>query len=664
MADSGSLLNDLLADLNLAPSASDGGEDDLFALLERELASTNLDDDRPTLPASSAAGIVVSHQSHVVPASDAPAAAAGGDDAWSAALGSMGNFSLAADFLAADSMAKGAATAAPAAAEEKADDIDLTQFTTLEELESAGGGPPPGLLGLVAEADAASAPAPPPGIPTAPQQQPAQAPPGMAPPPPAPPQQQPAAPPGMAAPPPPVPPAGPLPPQAGPLPPQMMPPPGAGPTPPMPQGGPVPPQMMPPMPPPGAGPPPMLPPMMGMGHPPGPPGAALPPGVPPPRPAGQPGRFYFNNPDPRAPPVSLHAVSTRSMPARDVGYAVHSMIRPLQSLDAYSDDYYHLSLLNLAMGYAVPGLAARPVGKDVKAMAREMEAKFREGAAARARTFAEEKKSLGTTVRSNASRPKALLNTRSFTRPDGGDGAEDESAATTGDYEAEQRRLRVALWRARVAVDRGYSSYLSLVELRRLIGASGGDARLMSDLMPDVRANVDRIHRSLGLSVSVGDGGRKTIAVDGDGLGTCLSLPKGRVLAARVVEAGILPHPSACVLLSPAVREVYSSLPAGGDAASASGDGRDRLLGALLLLVVTPSPAVEPSVLGDCLRGIADVGESDGSGSGLLTGSQMRMRFLHALLSTGKERLGEGSEGRTAFLEDETRIMKILAAAA
>ena len=632
MADSGSLLNDLLADLNLAPSASDGGEDDLFALLERELASTNLDggpDTAPGLPAPSAAGVVVSHQSRSAPAGDAPA-----DDAWSAALGTMGDFSLAADFLAADSMAKsaGAGRTRPAAAKEE---VDLTQFTTLEELESAGG-PPPGLLGLVAEADAA---APPPGMAA---RGAAQAPPGMAPPPPA--QQQPAVPPGMAAPP-----GGPPPPQGGPPPPQMMPPP---------QGGPVPPQMMPPMPPPGAGPPPMLPPMMGMGH---PPGAGLPPGVPPRRPGGEPGRFYFNNPDPRAPPVSLHAVATRSMPVRDLGYAVHSMIRPLQSLDAYSDDYYHLSLLNLAMGYAVPGLAAAPVGKDVKAMAREMEAKFREGAAARAKTFAEEKKSLGTTVRSNVNRPKALLNTKSFTRAD--DGKEDEEAAP-GDYEAEQKRLRVALWRARVAVDRGYSSYLSLIELRRLIGASGGDARLMTDLMPDVRANVDRIHRSLGLSVSVGDDGRKAIAVDGDGLRTCLSLPKGRVLAARVVEGGILPHPSACVLLSPAVREVYSSPPDGGDAASASGDGRDRLLGALLLLVVAPSPAVEPAVLGDCLRGIADVGEADGGGTGLLTGSQMRMRFLHALLSTGKERMGEGSEGRKAFLEDETRIMRILAAAA
>ena len=639
MADSGSLLNDLLADLNLAPTGSDGGEDDLFALLERELASTNLGDDQAepgsTLPASSAAGIVVSHQSHVAPHADG-----GSDDAWSAALSSMGNFSLAADFLAADSMAK--TTAVPIAEEKEEDAIDLTQFTTLEELESAGG-PPPGLLGLLGTAQA-TPPAKPDVVAPVPPGIAAQQPSGMAPPP-AQPATGGAMPPGMAAPP-------------QPMPPQLMPPPGAGPPPPM--GGPVPPQMMPPMPPPGAGPmPPMLPPMMGMG--PTPPGG-LPPGVPPVRPGGEPGRFYFNNPHPNAPPVSLHAVATKSMPVRDLGYAVHSMIRPLQSLDAYSDDYYHLSLLNLAMGYAVPGLAAAPVGKDVKAMAKEMEAKFLESAATRAKTFAEEKKSLGTTVRSNVNRPKALLNTRSFARPDDDDEDKDDGKAAS-DYEAEQKRLRIALWRARVAIDRGYSSYLSLVELRRLIGASGGDARLMSDLMPDVRANVDRIHRSLGLSVSVGDKGRKSIVADGDGLATCLSLPKGRVLAARVVEGGILPHPSACVLLSPAVREVYSS-PVDGDAtaAAASGDGRDRLLGALLLLVVTPSPAVEPAVLCDCLKGIADVGEVDG-GNGLLTGSQMRMRFLHALLSTGKERMVEGAEGREAFLEDETRIMRILAAA-
>ncbi|EJK53808.1 hypothetical protein THAOC_26675, partial [Thalassiosira oceanica] len=42
------------------------------------------------------------------------------------------------------------------------------------------------------------------------------------------------------------------------------------------------------------------------------------------------------------------------------------MIRPLQSLDAYSDDYYHLSLLNLAMGVlgARPGRAAGREGRQ------------------------------------------------------------------------------------------------------------------------------------------------------------------------------------------------------------------------------------------------------------------------------------------------------------
>ena len=113
----GSLLNDLLSDLNAAPASGanpNDDSDDLFALLEQELSAT-YGEPAPTPDASlppppgmqlgSAAAFVVHQQPQQQQPAAAPAADAGGD-AWSQSLSQFGSLSIASDFLAADTAAK------------------------------------------------------------------------------------------------------------------------------------------------------------------------------------------------------------------------------------------------------------------------------------------------------------------------------------------------------------------------------------------------------------------------------------------------------------------------------------------------------------------------------------------------------------------------------
>ncbi|KAL3789214.1 hypothetical protein HJC23_002799 [Cyclotella cryptica] len=355
--------------------------------------------------------------------------------------------------------------------------------------------------------------------------------------------------------------------------------------------------------------------------------------------------IIFNNPDPAAPPINAQLVESSLMPSRDICYIVNSMMRPLQSLDAYNDDYYHWSFVDrksrnlLMLGGITPDATIakalpNPVWKEVKEMAKEREIKFRESLEMRSKEFAEEKKSLGRLVKSNVNRPKALLNTAAMHKEDSKkilDGTGDESKAES-DYESEQKRLRVQLWKARVAIDKGYTAFLSLTELRRLIQANAGATQLINDLTGDVKSNVNLMHASFGITIKVDSDGSRKIEVEKSRLGCTLSMPKGRILCARVIEGGILPHQSACEILPATLSCIFStSLPAA--------DGEDRLLRALTGLVLTVQPSVDPSILCRCLDVTIVIGGTKDVEK--ITGSRTRMELMHAILSRGKAVCGE-----------------------
>ncbi|KAL3821771.1 hypothetical protein ACHAXA_000270 [Cyclostephanos tholiformis] len=358
-------------------------------------------------------------------------------------------------------------------------------------------------------------------------------------------------------------------------------------------------------------------------------------GAPPPPSMAQ---CILNNPNPRAPPIDARLVSSGHMPSKDVCLVVHMMLRSLKSLDAYNDDYYHWSVANKVasniMGILPPpgvGIAAgnvplpNPVWKETKVLARAQEEKFETAVRARAKTFSDKNRSLGQLERSNVKRPKALLNTPAMRRDDDAE----SGAMADSKYESEQQSGRIQLWKARVTIDRGYTALLSLIELRRLIQANVGAPGLIGDLMVDVKANVDLLHSSLGVSVQVNSMEGKTIDVDDERLARTLSMPKGRVLCTRAIEEGILPHSSACAILPMTLMCILSS--------PSSADAEDRLIHALTGLILLTNPSVDPMIFCRCLDVPISLARDNKNDISAIASSRMRMNLLHAILSMGKD---------------------------
>ena len=406
-------------------------------------------------------------------------------------------------------------------------------------------------------------------------------------------------------------------------------------------------------------------------------------------------QIIFNNTNPHTPPISAHLVQTKLMPFRDTCFIVNVMMRTLKSLDAYNDDYYHWSVLNnnrtssgksttnhhpLVVS-AMPGLLLpppTPLLKGMKETVKVQEETYHKSVKARAKTFAEEQKSLGQLVRTNVKRPKALLDTPVLKREEDGTANATTTATTTMNvpdttkYETGQQVSRIHLWKARVAIDRGYTAFLSLMELRRLIQTQMRDPRVIQELMVDVKSNIDLLHSSLGVSVKVvnSETGGKTIEIDKKRLKSTLSLPKGKILCARAIEEGILPHPSACNLLPMALHAIFSEqMPSSDD------DGEDRLLSAFTGLILTEHPGVDPMILCRCLEVATSFaaaatggggeentnidGLASGSGSSL-TSSHMRVNLLHSVLTMGKHVCAASPTLEKDWLEKEQEFRGML----
>merc|ERR1719199_1188214 len=231
-------------------------------------------------------------------------------------------------------------------------------------------------------------------------------------------------------------------------------------------------------------------------------------------------RLLFNNPTPGAPPISANHVRSYFFTPRDLCYVVHSMMRPLITLDAYNGDYYRWgyddrrsrNLLSLGGNTPTGNNLPNPVWKETKAKAQHIEDKYRGNVEKRADKWSTKQQTLGRTVKVNVKRPKALLATTGAALTMG--------AATNANDQDEQRqdrsdedRARISLWSARMAIDRGYRAYLDLLETRRLLQTRGGgletesEADRRAELTRDVEGNVAALHGSLGIPIAVSSGG-------------------------------------------------------------------------------------------------------------------------------------------------------------
>ncbi len=362
-------------------------------------------------------------------------------------------------------------------------------------------------------------------------------------------------------------------------------------------------------------------------------------------------RYTFQNPSPTAPPVPATSLKCTSMTPRDLCYVLHSMLRPILSfasvLDAYNADYYRWSYDDrksrnlLFLGGTAPSSGnnlPNPVWKETKIKAQEMEEQFRETVEKRADAWTKNKQTLGRVVKVNVKRPRALLSTTALTT------TVESKVNTDGDAETEEDRQRTILWAARLAIDKGFQSYLNLVELRRLLQSRPGDAlngeesviNRREELLKDVQENVDKLHGAFGLK-KVGD---SDIECDDKILGRTLTLPKGRMLLSRVIDEGILPHPSACTVLPSAIKVVFASAST-ADLSGAPPAGEDRLLRSLTGLVKTTSPSVDPNNLLSCLNSTINaedvINSEKRSMKSVLSSKRTLTELLFAVFSRGGE---------------------------
>mmetsp|Transcript_2317 Transcript_2317/g.4302 ORF Transcript_2317/g.4302 Transcript_2317/m.4302 type:complete len:793 (-) Transcript_2317:59-2437(-) len=363
--------------------------------------------------------------------------------------------------------------------------------------------------------------------------------------------------------------------------------------------------------------------------------------------------IIFDNASLNAAPIPATAIICTSMTSRDLCYVIHSILRPLLSfssvLDAYNADYYRWSYDDrksrnlLFLGGATPSSNGNqnlpaPVWKETKMKAQEMEDQFRQKVEQRADEWSKEKQALGRVVKVNIKRPRALLSTTALSS-----NVEKDLDGSEENFDTDEDRQRVVLWASRAAIDKGYQSYLNLVELRRLLQSRPGDTwsgedsvvNRREELLKEVEDNVSKLQASFGLKKS-----GVLLECDDKFLSRTLMLPKGRMLLSRVIDEGVLPHSSACKVLPSAMKIIFDSA-FNSELAAAPPAGEDRLLRSLVGLVKTLQPSVDPVNLLSCLDSttLADSsirGEKRTMKS-VLTSKRTLMELLYAIFSRGGE---------------------------
>jgi len=410
-------------------------------------------------------------------------------------------------------------------------------------------------------------------------------------------------------------------------------------------------------------------------------------------------RIKFTNPSPTAPPIPASLIVSHSMTSRDLCHVLHSMMRPLLALDPYNADYYRWSyddrksrnllflgndgvtvLPNGATGVlptsGMVGAGGRidlpnPVWKETKLKAAEIDETFRSNVEKRAADWSKEKHILGKTVKNNVKRPRAMLAAGILTSAVLLGGKDKKADDDEEDDMTDDDRQRARLWASRLASDRGYLAYLNLVELRRLLQSRPNESAALMDantdntrreeLLFDVEENVAKLHGAFGITKrrpeeEKGDdkeSARRSpsiIDINDEVLARTLSLPKGRMLLSRVVDEGILPHPSACRVLPAAIgvllRSVVNAHKKNKGGSVAPPPGEDRLLRSLTGLARTVQPKIDALNVLRCLESVNAIGkEMMNSGGGekrlsiknILTGKRTLMELLHSILSLGGE---------------------------
>jgi hypothetical protein len=298
------------------------------------------------------------------------------------------------------------------------------------------------------------------------------------------------------------------------------------------------------------------------------------------------------------------------------------------TLDPLQDDYYHVCLeertrasFGLAGDRNTKSKVERPLQTD----------NFEQIRATKAKDWMAKSHSLGHVVKTNIKRPRALLQTPVLARDKGDKGSE------------EVQEARVTVWKARASIDLGYRAYLELVDLQRLLRTASGDER--NQYLQQVPANV----RDLQLCFGVGqEGGGQPVLKAPPALKRVLGMAKGRLLLARALESGLLPHAAARVLLPHTLDTLWPMTP--------DGEHMDRLQASLTGLVRTIQPSCTPADSLACL----DVLLVSCNLKQSLGASRTLMEWVHAILARGGQLCSTNPTTQQEWSQKEAQFMQLL----
>jgi hypothetical protein len=318
-----------------------------------------------------------------------------------------------------------------------------------------------------------------------------------------------------------------------------------------------------------------------------------------------PPRVYYCNTHPQAPPIPAHALESRYMRARDISYVVHTLMKPLLTADENAYD----ALL----------LQRQRTGKENKIKQDDATP----SRAAKSKEWSAEHAALGHVVKTNVLRPRALI----------------AKPTTNGDESnSANNKQRAILWKARIRCDQAYQAYDQLVS-----NGGGTNTWRTSGQVPQ---QLIKLLKCFGIgSVNIKD-------VDTSALELLLKLNKGRVLLARVLERALLPPNAAQALLPAALNVLLTTTTATNASSSSNNDNDDRCFAALARVVTTL-----PNVNGSTLLNSLDACKTNAQAA---FATAAAMACVHALLQRGAT-LKDDPEYGDEWTRVEQEFMVILA---
>jgi hypothetical protein len=205
----------------------------------------------------------------------------------------------------------------------------------------------------------------------------------------------------------------------------------------------------------------------------------------------------------------------------------------------------------------------------------------------------------------------------------------------------------VTVWKARASIDLGYRAYLELVDLQRLLRTASGEER--NQYLQQVPANVRDLQLCFGV-VTV-EGGQPVLKAR-PALQRVLGMAKGRLLLARALESGLLPHAAARVLLPPTLDTLLPMKP--------EGEHMDRLQSSLTGLVRTVQPSCTPTDSLACLDVLLSVSSRNANLKQSLGASRTLMEWVHAILARGGQLCSTNPITQQEWNKKEAQFMQLL----